>query len=138
MSDLTYIHNMIFKKHVVILLSLFHSIKSMDTWDQIDLWLHESQRPHILENNASVNPKLFIGDMFQTIIDDSDRNVKAVYTRNNPPPYQEGAFESHYICEFRFKKSSADQQGISYLLHDLLHNFRKSRKNIIVNSRRFF
>ena len=91
---------MIFKKHVVILISLVQSIKSMDTWDQIDLWLHESQRPHILENNASVNPKLFIGDMFQTIIDDSDRNVKAVYTRNNPPPYQEGTLKSLISMEF--------------------------------------
>ena len=84
---------MIFKKHVVILLSLVYSIKSIETWDQIDLRLQESQRAHILENNnASVNPNLFIRDMFQTIIDDSDRNVKAVYTRNNPPPYQEGAY----------------------------------------------
>ena len=40
--------------------------------------------------------------MFQTIIDDSDRNVKAVYTRNNLPPYEEGTFESHYFCEFKF------------------------------------
>ena len=88
---------MIFKKHFVILLSLVQSIKSMDTWDQIDLRLQESQRAHIFEHNASVNPKLSIGDMFQTIIDDSDRNVKAVYTRNNPPPYQEGAFESLYF-----------------------------------------
>ena len=104
---------MIFKKHVVILLSLVYSIKSIETWDQIDLRLQESQRAHILENNnASVNPNLFIRDMFQTIIDDSDRNVKAVYTRNNPPPYQEGTFESHYFCEFKFKKSSADQQRI--------------------------
>ena len=53
--------------------------------------------------------------MFQTIIDDSDRNVKAVYTRNNPPPYQEGAFDSHYFCRFKFQKSS-DQQGISYFM----------------------
>ena len=99
---------MIFKKHVVILLSLVQNIKSIDTWDQIDLRLQESQRAFIFKNNDSVNPKLSIGDMFQTIIDDSDRNVKAVYTRNNPPPYQEGAFESHYFCEFKFQKSIAD------------------------------
>ena len=87
---------MIIKKHVVILLSLVHSIKNMDTWDQIDLRLQESQRAHILENNnASVNPNLFIRDMFQP---SSARNVKAAYTRNNPPPYQEGTFKSHYFC----------------------------------------
>ena len=92
---------MIFKKHVVILLSLVYSIKSIETWDQIDLRLQESQRAHILEiNNASVNPNLFIRDMFQTIIDDSDRNVKAVYTRNNPPPYQEGTLKSLISMEF--------------------------------------
>ena len=91
---------MIFKKHVVILLSLVHSIKSMDTWDQIDLRLQESQRAHIFENNASVNPNLSIRDMFQTIIDDSHRNVKAVYTRNNPPPYQEGTLKSLISMEF--------------------------------------
>ena len=91
---------MIFKKHVVILLSLVHNIKSIDTWDQIDLWLQESQRPHILENNASFNPKLFIGDMFQTNISDSDRDVKAVYTRNNPPPYQEGTQKSLISMKF--------------------------------------